>query len=109
MRTKTRTTPPATSGEEQVHTITLSRPWRRVISVVVLLHLTAVALAPFAFASTSPGVRSPVAAELMRWFRPYIQFAFLDHGYFFFAPNPGASHLLRCRAKTADGNTTVRL
>jgi hypothetical protein len=27
----------------------------------------------------------------------------LDHGYFFFAPNPGPSHLLRARLEFADG------
>jgi hypothetical protein len=71
--------------------------------------LTAVALAPFSFASSSSDVRSPVAAVLMQRFRPYIQFAFLDHGYFFFAPNPGPSHLLRCRVKTTDGKTIERM
>jgi len=89
--------------------VTLGRWRRRAISVLILAHLTAVALAPFTFASTGEGVRSPVAVQMMQWFRPYIQFAFLDHGYFFFAPNPGPSHLLRCRVKTADGKTIERL
>jgi hypothetical protein len=112
MRTPSRIPTQSTSkgtSEEAESAVTLGRWWRRIISVLVLAHLTAVTLAPFSFASSSPSVRSPVAIHLLRWFRPYIQFAFLDHGYFFFAPNPGPSHLLRCRVKTADGNTVERI
>jgi hypothetical protein len=46
---------------------------------------------------------SPLATSVHRVFRPYVQFGYLDHGYFFFAPNPGATHLLRCRLTFDDG------
>ncbi len=31
----------------------------------------------------------------------YMEALYLDHGYFFFAPNPGPSHLLRCDIRDA--------
>ena len=31
----------------------------------------------------------------------------LDHGYFFFAPDPGASHLVRYRAEFDDGREPI--
>src|SRR5262245_38336430 len=108
MRTKSSTKTESTA-DLATATDPASRWKRRAISILVLLHLTAVALAPFSFASSGPEARSPIAAQLMHIFRPYIQFAFLDHGYFFFAPNPGPSHLLRCRVKMADGKTIERL
>ncbi|MEZ6073414.1 MAG: hypothetical protein R3C10_24860 [Pirellulales bacterium] len=38
-------------------------------------------------------------------FRPYLEGAFLNHGYHFFAPEPGPSHLIRYEARLADGTT----
>lgn len=32
---------------------------------------------------------------------------FLDHGYFFFAPNPGASHLVHYKVEFADGREPI--
>lgn len=83
-------------------------PWRWLISGLLLLHLTAVFIAPFTFASASePGNSSPLAAWVMETMRPYIDAAFLNHGYFFFAPNPGASHLVRYEAEFDDGRETI--
>ncbi|MBW3595910.1 MAG: hypothetical protein KY475_01390 [Planctomycetes bacterium] len=79
---------PATSG--------LRLRWRVLISVLVVLHLAAVFTPPFRFASRSAqGEASPVADAAYRAFQPYINAAYLDHGYFYFAPNPGPSHLVR--------------
>lgn len=39
----------------------------------------------------------------MRLLRPYIDALYLNHGYAFFAPDPGPSHLLRARLEFADG------
>ena len=81
----------------------LSRPWRWGISVLLLLHLTAVFIAPFTFAtSRGPGMASPFAATVMGALQPYIDAAFLNHGYFFFAPNPGPAHLVRYRLEFDD-------
>ena len=83
----------------------LARRWRWVLSLVIGLHLLAVFLAPFTFASTpAPGMEpSPAALSLMRWFYPYIEGMFLQHGYAFFAPDPGPSHLFRVKLEYADG------
>lgn len=90
----------------------LPRRWRCALSLVILLHVTAVFLAPFTFASTpAPGVSegSPAALSLMRWFHPYIEAMFLQHGYAFFAPDPGPSHLFRVRLEYDDGRATEEL
>jgi hypothetical protein len=85
-----------------------SRGWRWVISGLLLFHITAVFIAPFAFAtSNGPGQASPLAVTVMSLLQPYIDAAFLNHGYFFFAPNPGPAHLVRYRLEFADGREPV--
>ncbi len=75
-----------------------------VVSLLLLIHITAVFIAPFTFASSSgPGSASPFAVGLMNALRAYIDAVYLDHGYFFFAPNPGPSHLVRCRLEYEAG------
>ena len=75
----------------------LNRPLRILISLAVLLHLTAVCLPPFTFAtSMRSDTASPLALALANFFRPYVDAAYLGHGYAFFAPDPGPSHLIRC-------------
>src|SRR5688572_28239472 len=71
-----------------------SRTAKAVASVLVSLHLAAVFIAPMSFA-VRPG--SPAIDPLRAAFRPYIQAMFLDHGYAFFAPDPGPSHLVEYR------------
>lgn len=76
------------------------RPWLRgAVSLGLLLHLLAVVLAPLAVAPTSP-------LWLQAWsvFRPYLQALNLNHGYHFFAPEPGPGHLLRYELHFANGN-----
>jgi hypothetical protein len=41
--------------------------------------------------------------------RPYVDLLFLDHGYFFFAPNPGPSHLFRAKLEFGDGRAPLEL
>ncbi len=90
-----------------------SVPWPRwlrvVVSCLLLVHLGAVFVPPFAFATQGPSGPSPFAAWVAEWFRAYFQPMFLDHGYAFFAPEPGPSHLLRCRLEFADGRPDVEL
>lgn len=71
-----------------------------VVSALVALHLAAVFIAPMSFA-VRPG--SPAIDPLRDAFRPYIQAMFLDHGYAFFAPDPGPSHLVEYKLSFADG------
>ena len=76
---------------------------RRVASVLIVLHVAAVFVAPFAFACTTPAGSSPFADGLMWLLRPYIDALYLNHGYAFFAPDPGPSHLVRYRVEFDDG------
>jgi hypothetical protein len=77
-----------------------SRGWRIAVSVLLLLHLTAVVIAPL----SDP----PPASDLSRWvaarFRPYLQLMSLNNGYRFFAPDPGPSHLVRYELTMRDGS-----
>jgi hypothetical protein len=73
----------------------LSRRWQWVVLILIAIHALAVFSEPFHFFSRSP-VQSAADADWLRnSLRPYSQWMFLDHGYFFFAPNPGPGHLLR--------------
>jgi hypothetical protein len=65
----------------------------------LFLHLLAVVVAPLAVAPTSP-------LWLQAWsvFRPYLQALNLNHGYHFFAPEPGPGHLVRYELHFANGN-----
>jgi hypothetical protein len=79
-------------------------PWSRraklVASALVALHVAAVFLAPMSFA-VRPG--SPAVDPLAALFRPYIQAMFLNHGYAFFAPDPGPNHLVEYTLKFDNG------
>jgi len=78
----------------------LSRRVRTVISVLLILHLVAIASAPLAMEPASL-----VAQKVFGFFRPYLDGAFLNHGYHFFAPEPGPSHLIRYELALPDGLT----
>ena len=70
--------------------------WLRLtVSAALFLHLAAVIAPPLNFATVGNGP----ARGVYRLLRPYSQAAYIDHGYFFFAPDPGASHLVRFRAE----------
>jgi hypothetical protein len=82
---------------------------RLFVSALVTLHLLAVFTAPFTFAASGPESASPFAMGLMNALRPYIDMMYLNHGYFFFAPEPGPSHLLKCRLEFDDGRDDLEL
>lgn len=75
-------------------------PWLRLASVLIALHLLAVFVAPW---SAPPS--SPLSGTLALWLRPYLDVAFLNHGYKFFAPDPGPTHMVRYELELADGST----
>src|SRR5688500_19151420 len=58
--------------------------WYKLASALIALHLLAVWVAPFAVPPSSPFAQTVATA-----FRPYLEAAFLNHGYKFFAPDPG--------------------
>src|SRR5262245_51934120 len=95
-------TPTEPMPPRQAAAISWSRPARRAATVLILLHLSAVFVAPFAFACTTRSGSSPFADGLMSWYRPYVDLLYLNHGYAFFAPDPGPSHLVRYRVEFAD-------
>ena len=83
-------------------------PWvRRGISLLLLVHVTAVFAAPFQIAATREGPPSPFAATVHEALFPYIQLARLDQGYQFFAPNPGPTHLVKYLVEFDDGRKPV--
>lgn len=83
--------------------------WAKTLaSGLIALHLTAVFTAPFAFASSVGGSSSPLADAMMGALRPYIVALYLDHGYFFFAPNPGPARLVDYRIEFADGRPPIK-
>ena len=83
-----------------------SRNQCRLASLFLVLHLIAVFIAPFSFETVmDSGIGSPLVLRIAEWFRPYTQAAYLHHGYAFFAPDPGPSHLLQYRAYTSDSQS----
>jgi hypothetical protein len=63
------------------------------VSLLVAWHVSAVFLAPLSIQPSSPLVQK-VAQNYMQW---YLDALYLNHGYHFFAPEPGAGHLIRYR------------
>jgi len=77
----------STNGDEHLQ---ISGQWRLAISGLLIVHLAAVVLPPMA-AQTRPSPPVIFAFETLRW---YIDALYLDHGYAFFAPDPGPSNLV---------------
>jgi hypothetical protein len=77
----------------------LSPGWKRLISLLVALHVAAVFVGPWAM----PPHGSELARTIAAGFGPYLQAAFLNNGYRFFAPEPGPGHLVRYEIVTRDG------
>ncbi len=86
------------TNEEGPRVHQLPRVWKYVLLLPISLHLLAVFAEPFHFFTRSEVQTAPDANALRKYLHPYAQWMFLDHGYFFFAPNPGPGHLLRVSA-----------
>lgn len=86
----------------------LPEPWSRrrrwLVSVLLLWHLTAIVVGPAAVAPSSG-----LMASIFDWYRPYLNALYLNHGYHFFAPEPGPSHLIRYELAIADGTQIAGL
>ena len=72
---------------------------RRLVSAILLAHLAAIFIAPW----SSPPPAPLLAEQAARLLSPYLIAAYLNHGYRFFAPDPGPSHLVRYSMTRADG------
>ncbi len=77
---------------------TWSRPLRVLASLLLAWHLLALLVGPW---SVPPSV---LASALRPIYRPYLEAAYLNHGYKFFGPDPGPSHLIRYDLELADGS-----
>jgi hypothetical protein len=71
---------------------------RWAVNCWLVFHLAAIVIAPASVAPSSELIQSA-----WRVFRPYLDFMFLNHGYHFFAPEPGESTLVSFEAERADG------
>ena len=84
-----------------------TREWslvrRRVVSVLLFLHLSAVMIAPWS--AVDP--RSQLSISLRTAIQPYAQCLYIDHGYRFFAPEPGPSHLIQYEITLENGEQTT--
>ena len=74
------------------------RPRTVIASIVIALHIVGITLAP---ASVPPA--SQLSQNAWEWFSPYLQAAYLNHGYHYFAPNPGPSSLIEYTITKQDG------
>ncbi len=98
--------------------------WRLLVSLLVVLHLVAIVSAPWNLSvgpALPPGYVPPpgqpqipandsaiwqrplVTEELHKFFRHYLNLAYLNHGYEFFAPDPAGTHIIRYRVSTPAG------
>jgi len=69
---------------------------RTVLLVMLLIHFLGVLSEPLRFFSRSEIQTAPEFAWLSETMKPCSQWLYMNHGYFFFAPNPGPSHLIQC-------------
>ena len=84
--------------------------WFRIIaSILIIGHLWAVIGRPIEFATQGPFGTSPSAILFRNPVRAYSEFAYLDHGYAFFAPDPGPSHLIAATVTDPNGVMTELL
>ena len=74
------------------------------VSVLLIGHLWAVVGRPLEFATQGPFGTSPAASAFYAPVKGYSQFAYLDHGYAFFAPDPGPSHFIQAVITNPDGS-----
>jgi hypothetical protein len=75
-----------------------------VVTAILVFHLMAIVIPPLQLATTSSPVMTSPFIERVSWvFQPYDDAMFLNHGYAFFAPNPGSSFLLRAHLEFDDG------
>jgi hypothetical protein len=77
------------------------RPVRLLLSLVILVYLAGVIIAPL----SGPPPASELSQVILQPFRPLLGALYLGHGYRFFAPNPGPGHSLRWTITMPDGST----
>ena len=86
---------------------------RFLLSGLFVVHLTGVFVAPLTSSISTALGRLPdelrpqrtATPWLLNVLQPYLDIAYLNHGYGFFAPDPGPSHLIRYTVEWSDGRT----
>lgn len=80
-------------------------PWplKAVASLALVVYLAAVIVPPLA----GPPPASDLARAALGPLRPLVHALGLDHGYRFFAPNPGPGHSIRWTITRPDGSTAA--
>ena len=87
----------------------MNRDWalaqgpRTIVSIVLLIYLGLVVLAPLSNPTSTRDLTAPLADVV----EPVHQALYLDHGYRFFAPDPGPSHLVFFEITNSDGEKTA--
>jgi hypothetical protein len=80
------------------------RVFRRIgyicLNVFLLLHVTAIVSAPL-----TVGPSSPTSRRVWDLFSPYLQAMYLNHGFHYFAPEPGSSNLVSWTVTREDGSS----
>lgn len=80
-------------------------PWsvraKIAVSIAILLHLAAVIASPLAGPPPSSDLERAAGSVA----EPYLQALYLNHGYRFFAPNPGPGQVVRYELELPDGTT----
>lgn len=89
---------PTTPASPERRSLWLDSKVRALVSLLIIVHLAAVILPPLSMEG------SPLASIGWRGLRPYIEAGYLNHGYHFFAPQPGPSHLIRYELEMPDGS-----
>ena len=82
---------------------TISIIWKRVVSCALLVYLFVLILGPLSNPIGSEHLVRPLAKRVA----PIHRAMFLGHGYRFFAPNPGPSHLVEFQITKEDGSTVT--
>ncbi len=83
-------------------------PWRGLVSLFLIYHLLAVIAPPLHAITYGRSLdRSPLTTIVLAVVRPYMGAMFLDHGYAFFAPEPGPLHLVRYKVEFADDRPPI--
>ncbi len=94
------------SAANEIHdhsSIALGKTTRIILSCLLCSWLFLVLLGPLSNPIASTHLTGPLAQRL----RPWHQVFFLGHGYRFFGPDPGPSHLLQYRIQMGDNQEDV--
>ena len=87
---------PAADGTSETPAILCPAWLRYSLLAAFLVHFLGVLSEPLRFFSRSEIQTGPEFAWLGETMKPYSQWLYMNHGYFFFAPNPGPGHLIQC-------------